>query len=1029
MKSEKQGGQNKTVKVAVFGGLIVAVILILTTVWTGSSSKRSTEQAVHSVSNFYLRELAGRREQVVASNLTNSIKNMRDAIDLMDGNDLSDMEHLQAFQARMKKLYTVEKFAFVDTSGLIYTSLGTLTNIDEYDFDYNSLSEPKVSIKDMLSADKKVVIAVPIDRIPFNGETLVTCFMEIDMDVLLDGLSLQSDANGTTFCNLYARSGLSLTNVVLGGLSREQNLLDALKDASFRSQYSYDQICADFESGREGAISFKYNNVDETMYYIPVSGTDWMLTYLIQEGLISNQISSITRGITTRSLLQSLLIVVFLLGVFLVFLYQTRKNNAILLEKEKAEAESRGKRQELEERLRLQDQLLEQERQNESLKAMHRMLNSGPWFMDFDEHGELTSVTWSDTFRRMIGYESTKDFPDDLEAWSSLLHKDDKDHVMAMFRDTIRDYSGQKTYDAEYRLLTKDRGWRWFHAIGQLTRRPDGTPITYIGIFIDITREKELERTLSEQQEALKSALAQAQEANAAKTSFLSSMSHEIRTPMNAIIGLDSIALKDPNLPERTRDQLEKIGGSARHLLSLINDILDMSRIESGRMTIRNEEFSFREMLEQINTMINGQCQEKGLSYDCRLLSRVDDYYIGDDMKLKQVIINILGNAVKFTPAGGKVTFSVEQVTRFEDKATMRFVMADTGIGMDKDFLPRIFDAFSQEEENRANKYGSTGLGMAITKNIVEMMNGDITVDSEKGVGTTFAVTVTLRISDRKALERDIRPQDLKVLIIDDDPVDCEHARLVLDEVGIVSDSCLGGTEAIEMLRVAHARREPYNLILVDLRMPEQDGVEVTRRIRELYADESAIVILTAYNWDDILEEAIRAGVDGFMAKPLFASGVLDEFKQAIQRKSRSGEEKPKADLKGRRILLAEDIEMNAEIMTDLLEMEGIETDHAKNGRLALEMFRDSPEGTYDAILMDVRMPVMNGLEATTAIRALDRPEAKRIPIIALTANALDEDVQRSLQVGMNAHLSKPVDPEQLYETLRILIAAHLTGE
>ena len=660
MKNEKQGGRNRTVMVAVFGGLIVAALLILTTLWTGSSSRHSTERAVHSISNFYLRELAGRREQVVASNLTNSIENMHDAIDLLDANDLSDLEHLQAFQARMKKLYTVEKFAFVDADGLIYTSLGTLDNIDEYDFDYGALAEPKVFIKDMLSTDKKVVIAIPIEHIPFSGETLVASFMEIDMDVLLDGLSLQSDANGTTFCNLYARSGRSLTNVVLGGLTDDQNLLEALEDASFGSRSSYGQVCADFGSGREGAISFRYNGIEETMYYIPVSGTDWMLTYLIREGLISDQIRSITQEITTRSLLQSLLIVVFLLGVFLVFVLQTRKNNAILLEKEKAEAESRGKQQELEERLSLQNQLLEQERRNESLKTMHSMLNSGPWFMDFDENGEMTSVTWSDTFRRMIGYESTEDFPDVLESWSSLLHGDDRERVMKTFQDTIRDYSGKKIYDVEYRLHTKDRGWRWFHALGQLTRRPDGTPITYVGIFIDVTREKELEQTLAEQQEALKSALVQAQEANAAKTSFLSSMSHEIRTPMNAIIGLDSIALKDPDLPARTREQLEKIGGSARHLLSLINDILDMSRIESGRMTIRNEEFSFREMLEQINTMINGQCQEKGLNYDCRLLSRVDDYYIGDDMKLKQVIINILGNAVKFTPAGGSVTFSVE---------------------------------------------------------------------------------------------------------------------------------------------------------------------------------------------------------------------------------------------------------------------------------------------------------------------------------------------------------------------------------
>ena len=227
-------------------------------------------------------------------------------------------------------------------------------------------------------------------------------------------------------------------------------------------------------------------------------------------------------------------------------------------------------------------------------------------------------------------------------------------------------------------------------------------------------------------------------------------MSHEIRTPMNAIIGLNSIALKDPELPERTREHLEKIGGSAKHLLSLINDILDMSRIESGRMTLRNEEFSFREMLEQINTMISGQCQDKGLAYDCEIVGHVDDYYIGDDMKLKQVLINILGNSVKFTPAGGTVSFIVEPTAHFEDNVTMRFTMKDTGVGMDKSFLPRIFEAFAQEDENKANKYGSTGLGMAITKNIVEMMNGKIEVDSEKGVGSTFAVTVTLKASDKR---------------------------------------------------------------------------------------------------------------------------------------------------------------------------------------------------------------------------------------------------------------------------------------
>jgi len=546
--------KNRSMPFALIGGAVIAILLVLSNLWVGGSAGRSTEQAVHSVSTFYLRELAGRREQVVTSNLKQSIKNMRDAIGLLDAEDLSDMEHLRSFQAQMKKLYTLDKFAFVDTNGLIYTSLGTQNNIDEYGFDYNAISAPEVSIKNLRSEDKKVIVAVPVEHIPFNGQTLVACFMEIDMDVLLEGLSLQSDANGTTFCNLYYKDGMSLTSVVLGGLSSERNLLEAMKAASFDAGYSHERISADFEAGREGVVTFTYNGIDETMYYVPVKGTDWMLTYLIRESVISGQISAITNGIIIRSLLQSVAVALAMLAVFFVIARQNKRTNRLLLEKETAEAESRVRHQALEARLKLQDQLLEQERQNKSLTLMHDMLNSGPWFMDFDEQGRMTGVTWSDTFRKMLGYSGTADFPDRLESWSDLLHEDDRERVLSEFNETIDDYTGKRVYDVEYRLLTKDRGWRWFHAVGQLTRRPDGTPITYVGIFVDVTQRKEMEKALAEQQEALKSALAQAEEANAAKTSFLSSMSHEIRTPMNAIIGLNSIALKDPELPERTKE-------------------------------------------------------------------------------------------------------------------------------------------------------------------------------------------------------------------------------------------------------------------------------------------------------------------------------------------------------------------------------------------------------------------------------------------------------------------------------------------
>ena len=526
----------------------------------------------------------------------------------------------------------------------------------------------------------------------------------------------------------------------------------------------------------------------------------------------------------------------------------------------------------------------------------------------------------------------------------------------------------------------------------------------------------------SRQSVTLSEALTAAEEANRAKTTFLSNMSHEIRTPMNAIIGLDNIALSDGDLPPTTRDYLEKIGVSAQHLLRIINDILDMSRIESGRMTIRNEEFSFAKTLEQVNTIISGQCREKGLTYNCRVVGEVDEYYIGDDMKLRQIIINILGNSVKFTPEGGEVDFIVERTARFDGKSTLRLIMKDNGIGMSKEFIPKIFDSFSQEESGSSIRYGSTGLGMSITKNLVELMSGNISVESEKGVGTEFTVTVTLRDSDRRSDQGDgLPPGEIDALIIDDDPDACEQAKHALEQSGVNCETALSGEEAIKMVKLRNARREPYSLILSDWRMPEPDGVETARRIRAIVGNDSAIIILTAYDRDDVADEAKRVGVDSVISKPVFAATVINEYRAAYRARNGVGEKK-KAELKGRRLLVAEDVTINAEILNMLLQNRGMEADIAVNGQEAVDLFASHPEGYYDAILMDMRMPKMNGLEATGMIRSMDRADSKTIPIIALTANAFDEDVQRSLQAGLNAHLSKPVEPESLYDTLESLI-------
>ena len=543
----------------------------------------------------------------------------------------------------------------------------------------------------------------------------------------------------------------------------------------------------------------------------------------------------------------------------------------------------------------------------------------------------------------------------------------------------------------------------------------------YILLKSDTT---EIQSKQIEQNNQLREALYEAKQANAAKTAFLSRISHEIRTPMNAIIGLDNIALHEKNISDSMRDHLNKIGSSAKYLLNLINDILDMGRIESGRVNIKNEEFAFKTFISQIETLVESQCSEKNLNFKCFVSGTIKNYYIGDDTKLKQILVNVLSNAVKFTEPGGKISLSVECTAEYEGISNFKFVIKDTGIGMAKEYLPKIFEPFSQEDDKNTSRYGCSGLGLAITKNIIDVMNGKISVESEKGVGTEVTIILPLKVSSRadEVSANQMRPQDFSVLIIDDDAIACDSAKTVLEEVGIAADTCIGEDNALEMIKLRHARRDEYNLILVDLRMPDKNGIELTHEIRKIIGSEATVIILTAFDWDEIESDALEAGVDSFMSKPLSASNVLYEFQQAFDRKKQHEQKTEPVNLEGRKILIVEDMEINAEIMKMILEMNGMESEHAENGKIAVDMFTAKPPGYYDAILMDIRMPVMDGLQATSAIRAVDRADAKKIPVIAMTANAFDEDVQRSLQAGMNAHLAKPVDPDILLQTMRELI-------
>lgn len=694
-----------------------------------------------------------------------------------------------------------------------------------------------------------------------------------------------------------------------------------------------------------------------------------------------------------------------------------------------AETEGRVKRQELQRRINLQEQLLEEEKYREQQEKMITALASDyrcVYHADLDRNDAVCyRADPNDPEQTPEGVHFPYHERFQWYAEHSVAESYREGFLRFIEPDNIRESLNHNEI-ISYRYLAQRGGKEYYEMIRMAGVRHaedrDDHRVHAVGLGLTVIDE-EMRDSMARNQ-ALVEALTAAEEANKAKTAFLSNMSHEIRTPMNAIIGLDSLALKDESLKPQTKEYLEKIGGSARHLLGLINDILDMSRIESGRLVLRKEEFSFSDMLEQINTMVTSQCSDKGLRFECRLNSHVDDRYIGDDMKLKQVLINILSNAIKFTEAPGSVTLMVEQTASFDDQATLKFTIKDTGIGMSREFLPKVFDSFTQEDSSRNNKYGSTGLGMAITKSIVDMMNGTISVDSEKGVGTEFTVIVTLKKSAlRGPAARSIKLHDLHVLVVDDDEIAAEHARMVLDDAGVKVDACHSGKEALQMLEVRHTKMEPYNLVLLDWKMPEMDGLETARLIRQRYSNETTVIILTAYNWDEIMEEALHAGVDSFLAKPVFASNVLDEFERIARRNDMSFlRAKPRAELEGRHILLAEDILINAEIMRQLITMRKADIEHAENGKIAVTMFENSPEGYYDAILMDIRMPVMDGLEAAKSIRALNRADAGSIPIIAMTANAFDEDVQLSLQVGMNAHLTKPVEPENLYQMLEELI-------
>ena len=539
----------------------------------------------------------------------------------------------------------------------------------------------------------------------------------------------------------------------------------------------------------------------------------------------------------------------------------------------------------------------------------------------------------------------------------------------------------------------------------------------------DRTREQKAQKDLTQ-------ALQIAQAANDAKSSFLSSVSHDIRTPMNAIIGFLSLMRDEAENPEVVREYTQRIDAASQHLLGLINDVLDMNKIESGSTTLSISELNLADVIGEINTIIRSQTKAKGQTLDIFVSHLTYEHLLGDKMRINQIVINLLSNAVKYTPKGGTIEMRVEELPQVvSNYSRVRFTVSDNGLGMSEDYLRVIFDPFTREETKVTHEIQGTGLGMAITKSLVDLMGGTIQVESKPGKGSTFTVELELRIQEKEVREDDPGFWDdhslTRMIVADDDEQVCQNIVKTMAKTGVVTDYATDGETAVQMMRSAREAGRPYDLILLDWQMPTLDGLETARLIRKNYSKKIPILLLTAYDWSEIEQEAMEIGVSHFMPKPFF----MTTFKEAIRRVMGSAEKKEEVRsdvVRSKHILVVDDIEVNRIILVKILGSLGADCDTAANGQEAVEKFEASQPGEYDLILMDVQMPVMDGYTATRAIRSSGHPMAKTMPVIAMTANAFVDDVREALESGMDAHIAKPVQIENLKATIRQVLDSRL---
>ena len=992
--SDKQN--QKSFKLIAIGGIILAAVLIFTGIWTSRSAQRDTDEAIHSVSRFYLKDLSGHCKHLVESSLKSVITNFQNALQTAD---LQNQDTLQNWLSRMEYILDIKEIILVDANGMAYTARENF-----------SFTEKNSSY-----------VEVQINAVPFMDTQIVRALIHVNFENILNKNHMHENGENVV-CSLYTMQGEPLTQIDNQKFSNTANLFDELKNFKFSDGYNVDNVRADFLANKRGFTFFTIDGKnEELLFYNPIEGTEWLLICLSREDTIGEQINAVSHDIINRSIIQMALTVAIMALICAFILHQAKRTAQIIHEKEISDMTNEIKRSEMEEKLALQNKLLEEERRRNHQDEMIRALSSDyrtVYYYNLDNDEGIC-------YRSTAGISSYNE-GDTIKPFSKFINAYVENSVTAADKaDTYNFISPQnlrerlKTENIISHRVLVNRDGQDYYALIRVARIDDSKEIHAVGIgFANVDEQT---RESMAQNQALAYALNQAQQANISKTTFLSNMSHDIRTPMNAIIGFTTMALRNFENQVQVKDSLEKVLTSGKHLLGLINDILDMSRIESGRVEVQAEDCNLSELVHSLIHIIQPQITAKQQSFQIDAVKIQNEDVLADKLKINQILINLLSNAIKYTQSTGTINFTISQ--RKSAKAgfaTYEFRVKDNGMGMSEEFLKHIFDPFEREATSTKSGIQGTGLGMTITKKMVELMGGTISVTSKKNEGSEFIVTIDLQVVEEANPVPISNLKGMHALIVDDDFHTCDSLTEMLNKIGMRSEWTTSPREAIFRTRKAINDNDPFNVYVVDWLMPELNGIETVRQIRRLAGDSAPIIILTAYDYTDIIDEAKAAGATGFCTKPLFPS----DLKKALSRVTGHVEEEKADELSetsfnGKRVLLVEDIEVNREIAKMVLSEMELEIDEAPDGNDAVEIFKKSPLNYYDAILMDIQMPTMNGYDATRAIRNLNRADSKTVPIIAMTANAFDEDKNNVLEAGMNDHIAKPLDIAKLLETLK----------